>query len=293
MLPVVASLLESLVDYAGLFPPAQCSMPDAVRNHDEYLAAAHRAALGRFVVPLARFREFAEAYAQLVRPSPGWQLSVLATADAATDTAAIQSFNFQHPATPIAAIETKASTAAEVLQAVGSLPATLEVWVEIPAASPDLNSLLAALKSTGRGAKVRTGGVTPEAFPRDEDVVRFIRGCHEFGVAFKATAGLHHPLAGDYRLTYAATSPHGRMFGFLNVFLAAALTRQGGADHEVLALLRETDPHAFTLAPDAIHWNGHPLTTAALQDARKNFCRSFGSCSFTEPLEGLHALRWL
>ena len=43
------------------------------------------------------------------------------------------------------------------------------------------------------------------------------------GVPFKATAGLHHAIRGEYPLTYAKDSPRGEMFGYLNVFIAAAI----------------------------------------------------------------------
>ena len=42
-------------------------------------------------------------------------------------------------------------------------------------------------------AKLRTGGVVPEAFPKSLDIIRFVRTCAAANVPFKATAGLHHP----------------------------------------------------------------------------------------------------
>jgi len=109
----------------------------------------------------------------------------------------------------------------------------------------------------------------------------------------KATAGLHHPLRGAYRLTYAPDSPTGRMFGFLNVLLAAALVHAGGSDADALALLDDGDASHFAAAPDALAWRGHRFTAPQLDATRRTLCRSFGSCSFTEPLEGLQELRWL
>lgn len=290
----LAPLLDSLVDYAGLFPPAKLAMPDAVRHHAAYLAGPHRAMLGRFIVPLARLGEFEAEYAQLPPGERhGWRLSVLGGPDSAADWGLIHAFNSRHADARIVSVETKAATAAEVLRAVSSLPPIVEAWVELAPHSPDLAPLLAAVKSAGRGAKLRTGGVTPDAFPAAADLVRFLRACHDAQLVFKATAGLHHPLRGVYRLTYEPGAPTAEMFGFLNVFLAAAVVRAGGDDREARALLEERDARAFALTPDALTWRDRHFTAAQLADTRKNLCRSFGSCSFTEPLEGLHEISWL
>jgi hypothetical protein len=105
--------------------------------------------------------------------------------------------------------------------------------------------MISALDEWGATAKIRMGGLTPDAFPPSAGVIRFIRRCIESKVPFKATAGLHHPLRADYRLTYAADSPSGKMFGFLNVFLAAAFMRVGMDDRDALRLLEDGDATAF------------------------------------------------
>lgn len=295
-----SSLLDSLVDYAGLFPPAQLAMVEAVRNHAGYLAGPHRAALGRFVVPLARLAEFEAAFAALPpTQQTGWRLSVLAGANPADDVGAIAAFNARHADARIVSVETKVSAPdapiapADIARLVAPFPPSLEVWVELAPTAPDLPALIDAVRATGRGAKLRTGGVTPDAFPAPAVVARFLRECHRVGVVLKTTAGLHHPLRGDYRLTYEPGSATGKMFGFLNVFLAAALVHAGGSDADALALLDESDPCVFTVAPDALAWRGHRFTAVQLATTRRTLCRSFGSCSFTEPVEGLQQIHWL
>lgn len=289
------ALLGSLIDYAGLFPPAKLDLPTAVRNYAAYLAGPQQAMLGRFVVPLTRLAEFEAALASLPESQRrGWQLSVLAGNDPVADAAAILAFQTRQPDARIVSVETKASAASDLPRLVTPFAPALEVWVELAPSAPDFPAQLAAVRATGRGAKLRTGGVTPEAFPAPADVLRFLRECQRTGVVAKATAGLHHPLRGDYRLTYEAGAPHGRMFGFLNLFLAAALVQAGAAtDAEALALLDDGDASHFTCAPDALAWRGHRFGAAQLAATRRTLLRSFGSCSFTEPLEGLQALRWL
>lgn len=240
-------LLERLIDYAGLFPPAALSMQDAVRNYARYRDEEFAWALGRFVVPADRVPEV----------PPEFPLSVLGIDEVKA-----------------ASVEDVERIAAEANGRV--------VYVEINDVA-----LLDAIGRHGLRAKIRTGGVTADAFPPVEDVAQFLRACKRAGVAFKATAGLHHPLRCVKPLTYAADAPAGTMHGFLNVFLAAALL-----DHadEVLA---EEDPRAFTFEDDAAVWRGHRAGTDALRAMRREFAISFGSCSFEEPIADLRALGWL
>jgi hypothetical protein len=293
MNPALTSLLAELVDYAGLFPPAQLPMPDAVRAYADYRVGPHRGVLGRFVLPLARLDEFSTALAHLPAIAPAWPLSVIGTGDATADAAALLAFHHRQSAARIVSLEVKVATPADVTRATAGLPAELEVWLELAPRAADLPALLAAVKATGHGAKLRTGGVTPDAFPTPADVARFLRLCRDAGVVAKATAGLHHPLRGDFPLTYAPAAPHGRMFGFINVTLAAALLHAGGSEADATALLDDADAQAFQVHPDALSWRGTRFSADQLAATRRHLCRSFGSCSFTEPLEGLQQLSWL
>jgi len=110
---------------------------------------------------------------------------------------------------------------------------------------------------------------------------------------FKATAGLHHPFRAEYRLTYAPDSPRGTMFGFLNLFLAAAFVRLGLDQRSAQGVLEEGSPEAFQIEDEAISWQGHRASLADLEQTRDQVLVSFGSCSFTEPLQELQALHLL
>lgn len=236
------ALLEHLIDYAGLFPPAALTMQDAVRNYARYRDGEYAWALGRFVVPQARVAEVPKEF----------PLSVLGVD------------------------EVKATTEEEI----AAFPPG--VYVEIA----DL-ALLDAIRRHGLRAKIRTGGITPDAFPAIGNVAEFLRACKAKGVAFKATAGLHHPLRCVKPLTYESNAPLGTMHGFLNVFLAAALL--GHAD-EILA---EDDPGAFAFDDDGASWWGHRVSTEEIAAMRRDFATSFGSCSFEEPIGDLKELGWL
>jgi hypothetical protein len=77
------------------------------------------------------------------------------------------------------------------------------------------------------------------------------------------------------------------MYGFLNVFIAAALLYSGEGDETALAVLEETDPSTFRFEDDAIEWRGKRINTEQIVASRAQFAISFGSCSFREPVDEL------
>lgn len=281
----IRTLLNGLIDYAGLFPPAALSMTEAVANYAAYRASPDVWALARFVVPVARLGEFADQAGQHTGGAP-WRLSALAQG---VDCGTIAAFNAQHAGhIVIETVEAKAATPAEVA-ALAPLAREATAFVEIPV-HHDPCALVAAIHGHGLRAKIRTGGVTAEAFPATGEVARFLAECVRHKVMFKATAGLHHPLRGDYPLTYASDAPRGAMFGFLNVFLAAAFARHGLPAADVALLLDERDAGALRFTARRVDWRGRSLTAAALAETRALLAVSFGSCSFREPIDDLSAL---
>jgi len=282
---VLRTLLAELIDYAGLFPPAALPMRDAVANYAAYRASGDAWALARFVVPVERLEEFATAAEPHLREVP-WRLSALAHAG---HNHAIRDFNTRLAGrAEIDVVEARAATVDEV-HALSPLAALATVYAEVPVRD-DPDALVAAIAACGLRAKIRTGGVAADAFPTAEQVARFLATCARHRVPFKATAGLHHPLRGEYALTYDAGAPRGTMFGFLNVFLAASFAQRGLPEAELAALLEERDPGAIAVRDDGIAWRGRVLTTAMLAADRAAFAISFGSCSFREPLDDLSAL---
>lgn len=280
------ALLVGLVDYAGLFPPAALPMRAAVEQYARYWQSEHRWILGRFVLPAGRLAEFEASLGYQPRADDPWRLSAIA---AAVDFNAITAFNEAHAdRVLIDAIEAKASSPTEVA-ALERFADAFEVYVEIPVAD-GIELLVSAIKERGFSAKLRTGGVSPDAFPTPAQLAGALAECVRQGVSLKATAGLHHPLRGDYKLTYDADSPTGTMFGFLNVFLATMFLQLGMSETAAAALLVERDPAAIVLDSDSIRWRGHRLTTADIQRLREQGAHSFGSCSFTEPVSDLTSL---
>lgn len=289
-------LLHESIDYAGLFPPAELDMGSAFENYARYFDGPASWALGRFIVPAVRLPELERELRRLPGPRVDrpWRLAALLGAGANADVPLIDAFNHRHSHSGIVidTVELKASSKSGVGEIISAVPSRFHTYIEIPVEG-DLPSLLEAIGQGGRRAKVRTGGVTQAAFPRTRDLLRFLRAATELDVPFKATAGLHHPLHAEYRLTYAQNSPSAPMFGFLNLMLAVAWLRSGMNDTEVEALLEEKDPGAILADGSGIVWRNRRLDLVALQEMRRLGINSFGSCSFTEPIEELEAMHLL
>jgi hypothetical protein len=287
-------LLDSLIDYAGLFPPAGLTMADAVANYSRYLSGPHRFALGKFIVPASRLDELAEAAApHSGAPGGAWHLSALVGENAADDVTAIERFNREQKGRAVVdAVEMKIAAVADVAAAAVALPASCTAFLEFP---PDAEPELFAgpVSRAGMRAKIRTGGVTPGAFPEPKGVVSFLRACAAEALPFKATAGLHHPLRCVRPLTYEEGSATGTMHGFVNLFLAAALAREGAPAGELASLLLEEEAGAFSFDAAEVRWRDRAIGAGSLQAARREFAIAFGSCSFEEPFDDMRAIGWI
>jgi hypothetical protein len=300
----VAFLLRDLIDYAGLFPPASLAMAPAVANYETYSRSEHAWVLGRFILPVARLGEFEKAFEETssrwptAEPESLWVLSVLPGADVSADLVRIREFNAQaavsHSATKavIKSVEVKIASPEEITRLSKIIPSEFETYFEIPLCGNERDCVEAA-GDCGHRAKIRTGGETADKFPAPENVVEFIHLCAAANVPFKATAGLHHPLRSLHRFTYQPESPSGIMHGFLNVFLAAAFVRAGMEASLALQLLKEQSAQAFHFDSDGVLWRDHRLDAREIANARQRLSISFGSCSFTEPINDLRSLHLL
>jgi hypothetical protein len=251
---------------------------------------------------MARLAEFEEAFAGLPAPTPGtslssWRLSVLLGSDPVADFARIREFNTRWArsgsgrSAVVESVEVRVASPEEVKRLSGIIPAGLAIYFEFPLSS--CGKCTAAVAGCGRRAKIRTGGETADTFPAPESVIEFIRLCAEANVPFKATAGLHHPLRSVHRFTYQPDSPSGIMHGFVNVFLAAAFVREGMEAQLAAQLIEEQSADAFHFDLDGVSWRKHRLSRREIGAARQRFAVSFGSCSFTEPVDDLKSIRLL
>ena len=300
----VRLLLDSVLDYAGLFPPAKLEMQPTVTNFARYRKGADAWMLARLIVPVTRFPEFVEKADPLlpktadVEGDAPWPLSVLVAPASdrqiVADLERIERFNERmedrdfsraHGRAMIDTIETKAVSAHEIDRALEYVPDDIFAYFEIPA-EIDPRGLVATMASLDAGAKIRTGGLTADAHPTPEQVARFLKVCRAAEVPFKATAGLHHPCR------HMATDVGCMQFGFLNMFVAGCMLWNDDAmgEKELEEILVEENARAFEFGPTGLAWRRRFLKFDEIATARERFAHSFGSCSFEEPLADLRAL---
>jgi hypothetical protein len=224
--------LTALIDHAPLFPPASLPMPDALEEDRRARADEHDWLLARLVWPASRLDEL---------EGEDRALSVLLDGPYDGDLRA-------------EAVETRWEAGLDGLRG--------EAYVELPLGE-GLEERVAALAERGLRAKVRCGGAE---VPSAAALGRFLACCREAGVAFKATAGLHHPLAAEGR------------HGFLNVLAACAFDDEAALGENV------------ELTAEALRWRGRAAGPDELERVRREQLVAVGSCSFFEPVDELKEL---
>lgn len=288
----VRALLAGAIDYAGLFPPSAVSMSEAVLNYATYRNSNYGWLLGRFVVSSARLDEFIENAGDFVPrdEASSWRLSVVIGDDVVGEINRVNEFNKAHgPGVFCDTVEIRVRSAAAVEDAAASA-GNLTAYFEL-ALNDELPDLVSTIAIAGQRAKIRTGGVTPDAFPKTSNIIRFVKTCLAANVPFKATAGLHHPIRCFKPLTYEADPPTATMHGFLNVFLMSGFAREGYRQQLLEAIMEDEFEEVFKFEDQAAVWRDeHRLTLPQIQFLRQKGIQSFGSCSFDEPVADLQEL---
>jgi len=291
------------IDYAGMFPPCSLALEPALRNQAQYIRSDDAWMLNTFVLPVIQFDSAKQLLPQF---DPSHPLRVSALGPKTETTAA-----FRDALAEIeAAIRSLAAHNVDLLSVnqlemwlpqdvdlpvlrearsiIGSLPAFWEAPAE---RAPETITLLAELNSDMDeptfGFKLRTGGVTPDAFPTSAQIARALVVPATHQVPIKFTAGLHHPLR-QYREEVQT-----RMHGFLNVLGAAILAAEHKWNEKQTAtMLEDENLKSFSFGDEFFAWREWKIDIKRLKGRRK-FVTSFGSCSFDEPRKDLRALNLL
>lgn len=280
----VEALLHGAIDYAGLFPPAGLNMEATVQNYAAYRAGPDAWALGRLVLPAAKLAEFADRWSDYVVE---WPISLLLGTDYDAEMRLAVDVGLQ-----LDVVECRPSKIADIFEIRRRMPRGGSLFVESPPGCA-LPELIAAIGDAGACAKIRTGGVMAEAIPASTSVAEFLVACAQSDVRLKATAGLHHAIRGEYRLTYEPDSRVADMHGFVNFLVAAMATREGSSESEVAEILDDRKRSNFTMDSKGLSWSERVFSWQAIQDMREKSATSFGSCSFDEPMQEVREMGWI
>src|SRR3982751_2204860 len=130
----VRALLSGAIDYAGLFPPAGLSMPEAVINFATYRNSNYNWMLGRFVVTAARLGEFYESARDFISRDAGdaWRIAVVVGDDPVKTIAEVKDFNAANgPGVVCDVLEIRADSAGIIENAAASLGEELTAYFEL------------------------------------------------------------------------------------------------------------------------------------------------------------------
>ncbi len=297
------AFLDQAIDYAGMFPPCALQLEPALQNQASYVRSPEAWMLNGFVLPVGQFNATTKFVSQF---DPSHPLRVAALGPKTTNAAGF----LEALENVVAAVRSYSRSDINLMSVshlemflpddvdfvslkaaraiVGELPV---FWETPPEKAEQTIALIAGHKSDEDtptfGYKLRTGGVTADAFPTSAQIARALVTAAKQQLPIKFTAGLHHPIR-QFRDEVKT-----KMHGFLNVLGAAILAaeHQWNADQAV-TMLEDVDPRSFSFTDDFFAWRDWKIDTKRLQHRRK-FVRSFGSCSFEDPRDDLRALNLL
>src|SRR5258708_11476083 len=225
------ALLTRSIDYAGMFPPCNLELEPALKNQSAYARSNDSWMLSAFVLPVAQFSDAAALVSQFDKHHPLRISALGAKTENAKDfltelknaAETIRSFQKEHvDLVSVAQLEMPVPADVDLarLNEAATLLADLKLqtfW-ETPAESAEQTiALLARAKQPAFGYKLRTGGVTVDAFPSSVQIARALLGSTKDHVPIKFTAGLHHPVP-RFRGAVKNEIP-----GFLNFLVAGVL----------------------------------------------------------------------
>jgi hypothetical protein len=304
-MPLVASLRSLLahsVDYAGMFPPCSLALAPALENQAQYVRSTDDWMLSSFVLSVSQFSAAGSMLSGFDKEHPLRISALGAKTDSAADFVehlketieTIRSFGEQH-AEIASIVQLEMPLPPEfddvlLLTDARAIVGDLRVFWEAPVKASERTVALLAEHSSGRtpfGYKLRTGGVTADAFPAAAAIARALKASARHQVPIKFTAGLHHPVR-QFRDEVKT-----KMHGFLNVFGAAVLAAEHRwNEQQIMDMLEDENPRSFVFDDHSFAWREWEIGSEQIKARRKLVC-SFGSCSFDEPRDDLRALNLL
>lgn len=320
----IKAFMREIIDYAGLFPPANLSLDTSLQKYSKYRKHDDSWMLSRYIIPAGRLDElkpyaetlFAEAEEPFVFSILGKRTETISDyKEHLKDIEeALKQFHDDHgdcvqtdvlemklPREAVFASDADLLTdiyeeTAQHFGGMSKFPDDVffegifdKNWEkEIGVILESLNYYNDDLTSKNRikaGFKLRCGGVEASMFPSVEQVAIILNKVREQNLPLKCTAGLHHPIR------HYDHSVGTKMHGFLNVFGGAMLGyAHDFSDKQMQSVIKEEDKEHFSFTDTGFRWKDYEVTTEEIEELREVALISFGSCSFDEPREDLRQL---
>jgi hypothetical protein len=315
--------MRGIIDYAGLFPPADLSLDTSLQKYSTYRKSDDEWMLSRYIIPAARLEELKPYHDTLFVNGGPYKFSVLGKrAETISDyyedlqniARSIESFHNEHgtavtsdvlelklPREAVFANDEALLTeiyakTAEIIGAKKAFPTEVffegifdknwekEIGLTLEVMA-EHNKKNKGEKTVRAGFKLRCGGVEASMFPSVEQVAYSLNKVRDCSLPLKCTAGLHHPVR-HYDHTVKT-----KMHGFLNVFGGAMLGyAHDFSEGQMQAVVKEEDAEHFSFTETGFQWKDYEVSTQEIEELREVAVTSFGSCSFDEPREDLQKL---
>lgn len=252
MSTTLRTALDGLFDDAALFPPARRPMADALSAHERARVSRYGGLVGPFLCPLQRLEELHACVASGL-PQPEALGVIISHDDLRTPR------SFMQPG--VVQVEAPLGTRLP--------PETRRArrFLELPS-HDDVDRALDTVVRAGAMAKLRCGGVAPDAVPAPQRVADILVACARHGVSLKATAGLHQPF--PHQDPASGVLQH----GFVNLLAAASAAMLGATADQVTDILRSPEEDGARVIAQ-VDRRGRDLLVA------------IGTCSIDEPVAAL------
>jgi hypothetical protein len=297
------AFFEKLIDYAGLFPPANLSLSEAIKNYADYMNSEDAWMLGPFVLPVKKLEEV-QAYQDFFIKKKPLSLSIVSRkvetekefiVSLKEDIAQMYSFLKKNKQwSKIEAIEVCLPPTVPTFQLLEEISKEADKLgvrtfceVSLPESAEWRNKLTLTLERIADfnssqkdpvGIKLRTGGIKAEMFPSPEKLAFALAYCRDRNLALKFTAGLHHPIR------MFRDEVNTKMHGFVNLFLAGLLACTKNLDEKIMIeIISDEKRSNFSVSPECLSWQNLSISYQAIKKLRTSSLCSFGSCSFVEP----------
>ncbi len=306
--------MQELLDYAGLYPPTNLTLQESLDNFSNYYFHKQKDWLGNFILPVNKIDETIlilkeQNTFQKLNNKACFSI-IISTCENISEYSNILENDILLIKKLIHKFENKiiiesielfppkeifksnnSNKTIDILNILkdkfSGIKSIKQLYCEIPFIE-NMNQYVEQISnfnahySNKFAVKLRTGGVTPAQIPPAIQIAKAIRICAEQKVPVKATAGLHVPVPNDNRHVGA------RLHGFLNIFSCFLLCYDNLMSIEKMEkIILDYSYSNFKFTENGLCIEDNFISNEKMTELRKSFIKSFGTCSFLEPIDHL------